>query len=181
MMVYQGKKHVSVIMQAHILVNTKQLKIPITSGRFDPTGKKISLRLNISRARLAFLDHGASNRRRCGQNGVIPTPAARLGIQRYPDQTADRVTPAVDRARTRGEQVNRGAVPRGRADPARRHTESARRRIPPGPARRRWRSTAWGLRRRKEEPKRSPEEASVSEGRRNATQPRRAAWRASPL
>lgn len=81
MMVYQGKKHVSVIMQAHILVNTKQLKIPITSGRFDPTGKKISLRLNISRARLAFLDHGASNRRRCGQNGVIPTPAARLGIQ----------------------------------------------------------------------------------------------------
>jgi hypothetical protein len=41
MMVYQGKKHVSVIMQAHILVNTKQLKIPITSGRFDPTGKKI--------------------------------------------------------------------------------------------------------------------------------------------
>ena len=44
-------------------------------------GKKISRRLNISRARLAFLDHGASNRRLCGQNGAIPTPAARLGIQ----------------------------------------------------------------------------------------------------
>jgi len=41
MMVYQKKKHVSVITQAHILVNNKQLKIPITSGGFDPReGKK---------------------------------------------------------------------------------------------------------------------------------------------